>query len=118
MIFRDYIHVMDLADSHVAAIKKIFDPNLVGVKIYNLGTGSGTSVLEMIKAFEEASGRKGTTEHILWPTLAHFGPLWPTLAYFGLLWATLAHFSPRWPTLAHSGPSTLAHYFSHFSPTF
>ena len=58
--FRDYIHVMDLADSHVAAIKKIFDPNLVGVKIYNLGTGSGTSVLEMIKAFEEASGRKGT----------------------------------------------------------
>ena len=46
---------MDLADSHVAAIKKIFDPNLVGVKIYNLGTGSGTSVLEMIKAFEEAS---------------------------------------------------------------
>jgi len=55
---RDYIHVMDLADSHVAAIKKIFDPNLVGVKIYNLGTGSGTSVLEMIKAFEEASGRK------------------------------------------------------------
>ena len=52
---------MDLADSHVAAIKKIFDPNLVGVKIYNLGTGSGTSVLEMIKAFEEASGQKGTT---------------------------------------------------------
>merc|ERR1712129_536438 len=55
---RDYIHVMDLADSHVAAIKKIFDPNLVGVKIYNLGTRSGTSVLEMIKAFEEASGQK------------------------------------------------------------
>ena len=64
LFFRDYIHVMDLADSHVAAIKKIFDPNLVGVKIYNLGTGSGTSVLEMIKAFEEASGRKGTTNHI------------------------------------------------------
>lgn len=63
---------MDLADSHVAAIKKIFDPNLVGVKIYNLGTGSGTSVLEMIKAFEEASGRKGTNEM---PTFAHLTPL-------------------------------------------
>ena len=70
--FRDYIHVMDLADSHVAAIKKIFDPNLVGVKIYNLGTGSGTSVLEMIKAFEEASGRKGTNKM---PTFVHFCPL-------------------------------------------
>ena len=60
---------MDLADSHVAAIKKIFDPNLVGVKIYNLGTGSGTSVLEMIKAFEEASGRKGNNKM---PIFIHF----------------------------------------------
>ena len=57
-IFRDYIHIMDLADSHVAALKKIFEPDFVGVKIYNLGTGTGASVLEMIKAFEEASGRK------------------------------------------------------------
>jgi len=55
---RDYIHIMDLADSHVAALKKIFEPDFVGVKIYNLGTGTGASVLEMIKAFEEASGRK------------------------------------------------------------
>ena len=72
MPFRDYIHVMDLADSHVAAIKKIFDPNLVGVKIYNLGTGSGTSVLEMIKAFEEASGRKGTNKMPFFAYLNHF----------------------------------------------
>jgi len=55
---RDYIHIMDLADSHVAALKKIFEPDFVGVKIYNLGTGNGATVLEVIKAFEEASGRK------------------------------------------------------------
>jgi UDP-glucose 4-epimerase len=51
---RDYIHVVDLAKGHVAAVKKM-QP---GVSIYNLGTGKGTSVLEMIKAFEEASGKK------------------------------------------------------------
>lgn len=51
---RDYIHVVDLAKGHVAAIDKIKP----GVLIYNLGTGKGTSVFEMIKAFEKASGRK------------------------------------------------------------
>lgn len=51
---RDYIHVVDLARGHVAAIEGIRP----GVSIYNLGTGKGTSVLEMIKAFEKASGRK------------------------------------------------------------
>lgn len=51
---RDYIHVVDLARGHVAAIEGIKP----GVSIYNLGTGKGTSVLEMIKAFEKASGRK------------------------------------------------------------
>jgi UDP-glucose 4-epimerase len=54
---RDYIHVMDLAIGHVAALKKIFEPDFVGVKIYNLGTGTGASVLEVVKAFEEASGQ-------------------------------------------------------------
>jgi len=54
---RDYIHVMDLADSHVAALKKMFAADFFGVKIYNLGTGEGNSVLEMVKAFEEASGK-------------------------------------------------------------
>jgi len=54
---RDYIHVMDLADSHVAALKKMFAADFFGVKIYNLGTGQGNSVLEMVKAFEEASGK-------------------------------------------------------------
>ncbi|MBR6764748.1 MAG: UDP-glucose 4-epimerase GalE [Clostridia bacterium] len=53
---RDYIHVCDLADGHVLALGKITDGN--GVYTYNLGSGQGTSVLEMVKAFEEASGRE------------------------------------------------------------
>ena len=53
---RDYIHVVDLALWHVATIKKLEEnPGLV---IYNLGTGKGTSVLEMISAFEKATGVK------------------------------------------------------------
>jgi len=48
---RDYIHVMDLAEGHVAALDKLTE----GVDIYNLGTGQGTSVLQLIKAFEEAN---------------------------------------------------------------
>ena len=51
---RDYIHVMDLADSHVAMIKK--NRLKKGLKIYNLGTGKGSSVLEVIKAFEKQTG--------------------------------------------------------------
>ena len=51
---RDYIHVVDLAKGHVAAIEHIKD----GVSIYNLGTGRPSSVLEMIAAFEKASGEK------------------------------------------------------------
>lgn len=53
---RDYIHVVDLAEGHVAALKKLDEaPGLV---IYNLGTGKGTSVLELISAFEKANGVK------------------------------------------------------------
>lgn len=52
---RDYIHVIDLAVGHVAALKKL-DENC-GCKVYNLGTGRGYSVLEMIKAVEKASGK-------------------------------------------------------------
>ncbi|XP_022319879.2 UDP-glucose 4-epimerase-like [Crassostrea virginica] len=52
---RDYIHVVDLAQGHVAAQKKI-ETNC-GCKVYNLGTGKGYSVVEMAKAFEEASGK-------------------------------------------------------------
>ena len=53
---RDYIHVVDLAIGHVKALKKIQEK--AGVSIYNLGTGTGYSVLDMVHAFEEASGRK------------------------------------------------------------
>ncbi len=53
---RDYIHVVDLADGHVKALNKIdgFDE----VMSINLGTGNGYSVIEMVKAFERASGKK------------------------------------------------------------
>lgn len=49
---RDCIHVMDLAAGHVAALDNLTE----GVHIYNLGTGQGTSVLQLLKAFEEANG--------------------------------------------------------------
>lgn len=53
---RDYIHVVDLADGHIKAIEKLKEqPGLV---TYNLGTGKGFSVFEMIAAYEKASGRK------------------------------------------------------------
>ncbi len=48
---RDYIHVMDLAEGHVAALNNLTE----GVHIYNLGTGQGTSVLQLVKAFEEVN---------------------------------------------------------------
>jgi UDP-glucose 4-epimerase len=54
---RDYIHVVDLADGHIAALNKLSDPS-IGCEVYNLGTGKGTSVLEMVDAFEKASGKK------------------------------------------------------------
>ncbi|GLT40481.1 hypothetical protein SLA2020_146170 [Shorea laevis] len=55
---RDYIHVMDLADGHIAALRKLFTTEDIGCVAYNLGTGQGTSVLEMVAAFEKASGKK------------------------------------------------------------
>ncbi len=51
---RDYIHVDDLANGHLCALRKISSP--VGVVTYNLGTGNGYSVLDMIKAFSKACG--------------------------------------------------------------
>ena len=52
---RDYIHVVDLAKAHVKGIERL-DMDKKGMHIYNLGTGKGYSVLEMIKAFESANG--------------------------------------------------------------
>ena len=51
---RDYIHVVDLARGHVKALKKIEEK--AGLKIYNLGTGNGYSVLDIVKNFEAATG--------------------------------------------------------------
>ncbi len=53
---RDYIHVVDLAVGHVRAIEKLKDKE--GVLIYNLGTGNGYSVLDVVKAYEKASGKE------------------------------------------------------------
>jgi UDP-glucose 4-epimerase len=53
---RDYIHVVDLAKGHLAALDKNLQKS--GVKTYNLGTGKGVSVLELIQAFEKSSGQK------------------------------------------------------------
>ena len=53
---RDYIHVVDLAKGHVKALKKIEEN--AGLKIYNLGTGVGYSVLDIVKNFEAATGVK------------------------------------------------------------
>ena len=55
---RDYIHVVDLAIGHLKAIEKLEKTPNLGLKIYNLGTGNGYSVLQIVKAFEKASGRK------------------------------------------------------------
>ncbi len=52
---RDYIHVVDLAQGHVKAVEKLAEGP--GVRVWNLGTGQGYSVLDMARAFEQASGR-------------------------------------------------------------
>jgi UDP-glucose 4-epimerase len=73
---RDYIHVMDLAEAHVAAINRLFsnadehpvedgDPSKGSFEVFNIGTGKGYSVLEVIKAFEGATGMK--VPHVIGP---------------------------------------------------
>lgn len=54
---RDYIHVVDLAEGHVKALDNMLEGSK-GVQVFNLGTGHGYSVLDLVKAFEEASGKK------------------------------------------------------------
>ncbi len=53
---RDYIHVVDLAKGHLKALEKLEKENS-GIYVYNLGTGTGYSVLDMVKAFEDATGK-------------------------------------------------------------
>ncbi len=54
---RDYIHVVDLAKGHIKALEKL-EKEKTGMYIYNLGTGTGYSVLDMVKAFENSTGKK------------------------------------------------------------
>ena len=56
---RDYIHVVDLAQAHVIALERLLsNKNASPMEIFNIGTGKGSSVFEVIKAFEKASGKK------------------------------------------------------------
>jgi UDP-glucose 4-epimerase len=55
---RDYIHVVDLAKAHVAALKLMAEESFKGYDMFNLGTGKGNSVLEVIRAFEQSTGAK------------------------------------------------------------
>jgi UDP-glucose 4-epimerase len=55
---RDYLHVMDLADAHVSALNYLFEQQSSGLEYVNIGTGKGTSVLEMIQLFEKVTGLK------------------------------------------------------------
>ena len=73
---RDYVHVVDLAEGHVAALDTHHGEP--GVHTYNLGTGRGHSVLEVIKAYEEASGKPVPYEIVDRPgMLLQTGPMWP-----------------------------------------
>ena len=55
---RDYIHVVDLAKAHVAALKLMEKPDFTGYDVFNIGTGQGTTVLQIIHAFENTTGVK------------------------------------------------------------
>ncbi|MCY1480878.1 UDP-glucose 4-epimerase [compost metagenome] len=56
---RDYIHVVDLAKAHVIALKRLIEnKNEVKVEVFNVGTGTGSTVLEVIQSFEKVSGQK------------------------------------------------------------
>ncbi|WP_345950302.1 UDP-glucose 4-epimerase GalE [Mucilaginibacter sp. PAMB04274] len=55
---RDYIHVVDLAKAHVAALRLMEEESFKGYDVFNIGTGKGTSVLEIVNAFERATGVK------------------------------------------------------------
>jgi UDP-glucose 4-epimerase len=84
---RDYIHVMDLAEGHVAALRYCQDKG--GMLYVNLGTGQGTSVLQMVQAFEKASARPIPYE-IVGRRTGDVAQCWadPGLAHSALGWKT------------------------------
>lgn len=55
---RDYIHVVDLADAHIKALEYLNDKEFSTNEVFNIGTGKGTSVMEIINAFEDSTGKK------------------------------------------------------------
>lgn len=56
---RDYIHVVDLAKAHVIALQRLIDKkNESNYEVFNIGTGTGSSVLEVIESFEKVTGKK------------------------------------------------------------
>ncbi len=60
---RDYIHVMDLAEGHIAALNVLREKSRI-THIYNLGTGKGSSVLEMVDAFAKACGNQSALRYL------------------------------------------------------
>ena len=84
---RDYIHVVDLALGHLKAIEKLAAEPQLGLKVYNLGTGNGYSVLQIVKAFEKASKR--SVPYVIKPRRpGDIGECWadPALALKELGW--------------------------------
>lgn len=61
---RDYSHVVDIAEGHVAALKKLSEGKLLNFQVFNLAVGKGYSVLEVVKTFEKVSGHKVAYEFV------------------------------------------------------
>jgi len=89
---RDYLHVVDLAKAHVAAVKRLIDrKNKKNYEVFNLGTGKGVSVLEAIKSFERVSGVK-LKYRITGRRAGDIEKIWadPSLANRELGWKTIS----------------------------
>ncbi|XP_047514080.1 UDP-glucose 4-epimerase-like [Pieris napi] len=106
---RDYIHVMDLANGHVAALNLLCTSHL-GLKIYNLGTGRGVSVKELVDVFERVTGTKVPTKYVA-RRLGDITAMWAdaTLANTELGWTTTRSIEQmctdfwRWQTMNPDG---------------
>lgn len=84
---RDYLHVMDLVEGHLAALETL--SSRPGMNVWNLGTGRGCTVLEMVRAFERASGRR-VPYHVAPRRMGDLPAFWadPTKAQHDLGWKT------------------------------
>jgi UDP-glucose 4-epimerase len=89
---RDYLHVVDLVGGHLAAMEALKKRS--GMNVWNLGTGRGYSVLEMVRAFERASGR---------PVPYHFAP-----RRGGGMWPVAGQTQPRPSRNSAGGPSEIS----------